>query len=400
VALAFRQQIFAWLVGIAVVPAIIAISVMLYARDYAAPVGGAQAWEDAAASWRQLRPGISAEHLTPGTRLALTHHEQELSISLRRAKQAEKLHSVFTGILAGLALSVAVLLFGGAVRLAGHLSRQLSRPIDELISWTGNIERGEPLPVSPPARGAREFSALRDALRRMAGTLEQARAREVEAAELRAFREMSRQVAHELKNPLTPMRFAIQRLAKDANGTNRELIDVLDTESRRLEQMAKDFGDLGRLPEGPTAPVDLGELCDELARSAPEGVIVRVEKHGHVQVMGHYEPLRRALQNLVINAIHAVKDAKRPGEVVLEVSASPEPGTAAAQVKVRDTGVGIPDENLAKVFEPHFTTKVGGTGLGLAIVRQTIVHHQGRIALASTAGRGTTITVTLPRGTP
>ena len=397
-ALAFRQQIFAWLVGIAVVPAITAITVMLYARDYAAPVGGAQAWEDAAASWRQLRPGISAERLTPGTRLALRRHEQELSTSLRYARQAEELHSIFTGILAGSALALAVLLFGGAVRLAGHLSRQMSRPIDELISWTGNIERGEPLPDAPPAKGAREFAALRDALRRMAGTLEQARAREVERAELRAFREMSRQVAHELKNPLTPMRFAIQRLAKDSNGAHRELIDVLDTESRRLEQMAKDFGDLGRLPEGPAAPVDLGELCDELARGAPEGVSVRVEKHGRVEILGHYEPLRRALQNLVLNAIDAVKGVAGGGVVVLEVKKLDSARDPAAQVRVRDNGVGIPSANLAKVFEPHFTTKPGGTGLGLAIVRQTIRHHNGTITVTSEPGQGTTMTVTLPGG--
>ncbi len=402
-ALAFRQQIFTWLVVIAVVPAAIAVTVVTIAPRYLAPVGGAQAWDEAASSWRILRRGIRPERLSPGTRLALERHGEQLSISLRRANQAEALHSLFSGVLAAAALSLAVLVFGGAVRLAGHLSRQLSRPIDELMTWTGLIQRGESLPATQPPRGAPEFLVLRDALRAMSDNLERARAREVEAAELRAFRELASQVAHELKNPLTPMRFALQRLAKDAAPDQQELIGVLDAESRRLEQMAKDFGELGRLPEGPAAPVDLAELCDELARGGPDGVTVRVEKTDAPRVLGHYAPLRRALHNFVINAIDAVKDnggrGKGEGEVVLGVRPAPDDNEQGVEITVRDNGVGIPPENLARLFEPQFTTKAHGTGLGLAIARQTIIHHGGRIVVTSEPGRGSTFTITLPRGT-
>jgi two-component system nitrogen regulation sensor histidine kinase NtrY len=407
VALAYRQRIFAWLVAIAVVPAVIAITVSLLAPRYGAPVGGARAWEDAAASWRELRGGIRAERLSPEARLALERHGEQLSISVRRARQAEAIRAAFSGVLAAAALALAVLVLGGAVRLAGHLSRQLSRPIDELVAWTRRIQRGEPLPDAPPAKGAPEFTVLRDALRTMAGALERARSREVEAAELRAFRELAGQVAHELKNPLTPMRFAIQRLAREAPESQRELIGVLETESRRLEQMARDFGELGRLPEGPAAPVDLAELCDELAKGGPDGIRVRVDRLDVTpRVAGHYEPLRRAFHNLVINAIDAVKErgeqdaSENPeAEVVLGVRRAANGGEPAVEVTVRDTGVGIPAENLARVFEPHFTTKSHGTGLGLAIARQTVHHHGGSITIASERGRGTTVTVILPCGT-
>ena len=417
-ALAFRQRIFTWLVVISVVPAAIGITVALFAPRFAAPIGGARAWEQVAASWRQVRGGIDPERVSPGTRLAIEHHEEQLSVSVRHANQAEAIRSAFSGILAGGALVLGVLVFGGAVRLAGHLSRQLSRPIDELVAWTRHIQRGEPLPDAPPVRGAPEFAVLRGAFRQMASDLELARQREVEAAELRAFRDMARQVAHELKNPLTPIRFAVQRLAKDAPEGQRELIDVLDSESRRIEQMARDFGELGRLPEGPTAPVDMAELCQELAKGAPDGV-VRVEcAAGTPSVMGHYEPLRRALQNLVINAVHAVEaaDGRRRetggargpgsgggrgpeaggGRVLLAVRPAPNGHQTSVVVTVQDDGIGIPAENLARVFEPHFTTKAGGTGLGLAIVRQTIRHHGGAIAVTSEPGRGSTFTVTLP----
>ncbi len=394
-ALAFRQRIFAWLVVIAVVPAGIAVLAALWKPEVAAPVGGAEAWERAATTWRTARYALP-DPLPAAAERALEGHEAELTTSLQRARQAEAIRSAFSGILAAAALALAVLVGGGAVRLAGHLSRQLSRPIDELVQWTGLLRRGEPLP-NAAARGAPEFDVLRDAFRATAAELERARAREIEAAELRAFRELAGQVAHELKNPLTPMRFAIARLAKDAGPAQRELIDVLDTESRRIERMAKDFGDLGRLPEGPPSVVDLVELCEAIVKSgAPDGVRLVIERSpgGPARVLGHYEPLRRAVHNLVLNAVDAVHGA---GEVVLGAGPAPN-GSRDVTLTVRDNGPGIPADVLSRIFEPYFTTKAHGTGLGLALVRQTIHHHGGSVAVESAPGR-TVFTLTLPAST-
>jgi len=401
VSLTFRRRIFAWLVVIAVVPAAIVTVVGLYAPDIAAPVGGVAAWERAGATWREAQRALADPRLSPAARRALGQHGDELSLSLRRARQAQAIRTAFSGILAAVAVALAVLVSGGAIRLAGHLSRQLSRPIDELVAWTRRIQRGEPLPDAPPARGAPEFAVLREAFRTMAGELDAARLREVEAAELRAFRELARQVAHELKNPLTPMRFAIQRLAKDAAPQTRDLIEILDAESARIERMARDFSDLGRLPEGPPAPVDLGELLEELARGgAPDGIRVRVEHPPEpLRVTGHYEPLRRALHNLLINAIEAgeadAKTSRRQVEIVLAAERVTSGTAEGVRVTVRDTGAGMPPDVLARIFEPYFTTKAKGTGLGLALVRQTVHNHGGTIAVASEPGAGTTFTITL-----
>ncbi len=427
-ALPFRRRIFLWLVVVAAIPAIVAVGVALVAPRIFPPVGGAAAWERAGSTWQQAQHALAGQRLTPAARAALAAHQRELSTSLSRARQSLRIQPVATSIVFGVVAGLAALVALGTLRLAGHLSRQLSRPIDELIAWTGRLTRSEPLPDAKPVKGAPEFDVLRSAFRTMAAELAAARSREVEAAQLRAFRDLARQVAHELKNPLTPLRFAVARLSGNARPEERELLEIIDGESARIEQMARDFATLGRLPEGPPSPLDLGELLETLVRgTVPPSIGVRVERPPHLPlVSGHYEPLRRAFQNLVLNACDALeagtgarghggapaatderKDAGTPGRpdeptrgeiaIALRAVADGAAGQAGAvEVVVRDSGVGIPAEDLSRIFEPYFTTKTKGTGLGLALVRQTIHDHGGTISVSSEPGRGTAFTVTIP----
>jgi signal transduction histidine kinase len=277
-----------------------------------------------------------------------------------------------------------------SVRLGGHLSRQLSRPIDELVGWTGNIRRQEPLPPDRPRRGAPEFAALRTALREMADALERGRAREIEAERLRAFRETARRVAHEMRNPLTPMRLAVAQLSRSSTPAQREAIDVLVAESDRLEQLAREFTEFGRLPEGPAAPVDLTELLDELARTTlPAGMQARLALDPATPVVeGHYDPLRRAFSNILRNAVEACGGT---GEI--EIATAPENG--GARIVIRDHGPGIPPELEGRIFDPYCTGKQGGTGLGLALAKQTVELHRGTIGVETTPGGGATFVVRL-----
>src|SRR5438105_4734919 len=144
-----------------------------------------------------------------------------------------------------------------------------------------------------------------------AGARASARERELEAERLRAFREVARRVAHEIKNPLTSMRIAVDQLERTAgrpDGRTDTAVQVLSAETDRLERLAKEFADFGRLPEGPPSEVDLVELLEELGRtSVPDEVAVRLTANGGPRmIVGHYEPLRRAFANLYRNAAEAM----------------------------------------------------------------------------------------------
>jgi signal transduction histidine kinase len=236
-------------------------------------------------------------------------------------------------------------------------------------------------------------------MRRMARELEGGRARALEAERLRAFRETARQVAHELKNPLTPIRFAVARLRLGAPAELADTVEVLEVESRRLEDMARSFSQFGRLPEGPAAEVDVGELARYTARATvPPEVALDIEvEEGLPMVRGHHDSLARALSNVLINAVEACRgDGRIDGKIVVRVALAQARGRDAVEVIVRDTGCGIPPAQLERIWEPYVTHKAGGTGLGLAIARQAVLAHRGNVDAASAVGRGTEIRFVLP----
>src|SRR5438874_9077502 len=311
-ALEFRQRIFVVLVALTAVPTALAVVGWALAVRTVGPSAGARvALEEMAASARQMVDRMDTTHLAPRERAAVREHLERLSGTITLARRAETYLRYYAG---GFALVVIV--FGGlaltaAVRLAGHLSRQLSRPIDELVGWTRLIRRRVPLPAGPPPCGGPEFVALRQALRELATALDAAREQELEAGRLRAFREVARRVAHEIKNPLTSMRIAVDQLrraAGRADGRTETALEVLASETERLGWLAREFADFGRLPEGPKSEVDLVELLEDLGRTAvPTGVTVSVRANGGpCTISGHYDPLRRAFGNLLRNAAEAM----------------------------------------------------------------------------------------------
>lgn len=387
--LAFRQRILLILICLGAVPTAAAIFGWALTVRSTTPAGGAlRAMEEVGASGRTLIETLDSTRLSPPERVALDRHAARLNDALVRFQRVDTFGRYYYAGLGLVVLLLGATFIYASIRVGGHLSRQLSRPIEELIGWTGHIRRMEPLPPDRPRRGAPEFEALRMALREMAGALEQGRAREIEAERLRAFRETARRVAHEMRNPLTPIRLAVAQLAGSAAPSQQEAIEVLRAESGRLEQLAREFTEFGRLPEGPAAPVDLAELLTELVRASipPTMQAALALQPGLPTLSGHHDPLRRAFGNILRNAVEACDGAGR-----LDVAARAEGD--GVRVEIRDHGPGVPAEVAGRLFDPYVTFKAGGTGLGLALARQTIEMHRGTIAVEDTPGGGATFVV-------
>jgi len=393
-ALAFRQRIFFILVALTAAPTALAVVGWALAVRTVAPSAGARvALEEVAASARQLIEQMDTTRLTARERVAFRQHLEQLSNSVTLARRAETYLRYYAGGFAGVVVVLGAFAVFAGVRMAGHLSRQLSRPIDELVGWTRLIRRRMPLPAGPPTRGAPEFEALRQALRELAMALDAAREKELEAERLRAFREVARRVAHEIKNPLTAMRIGVDQLrrsAGQADGPMAMAVEVLGAETERLERLAKEFAEFGRLPEGPKSEVDLVDLLVDLGKSAvPPGVEVSVRANGErCTILGQYDPLRRAFANLLRNAAEAMGGR---GPIDVGVDRDGE----GVVVTIADHGPGIPEDLRQRVFEPYFTTKRDGTGLGLALVRQTVETHHGTITVSETPGGGATFSIVL-----
>src|SRR5216110_1522545 len=393
-ALPFRQRIFLILVALTAVPTTLAVVGWALAVRTVAPSAGARvALEEMTASALLMVDRMDTTHLSVRERAAFREHLEQLSNSVTLARRAETYLRYYAGGFAAVVFVLGAFAVIAAVRVAGHLSRQLSRPIDELVGWTRLIRRRMPLPAGPPTRGAPEFEALRQALRELATTLDAARERELEAERLRAFREVARRVAHEIKNPLTAMRIAVDQLRRSggqAGGRTDVAVEVMGAETERLDQLAKEFAEFGRLPEGPKSEVDLVDLLVDLAKSAvPPAVEVTVRANGGpCTLLGQYDPLRRAFANLLRNAAEAMG-----GHGPIEVGVATD--GQGVLVTIADHGPGIPEAQRQRVFEPYFTTKQDGTGLGLALVRQTIEAHHGTIRVSETAGGGATFSIVL-----
>ena len=403
-ALGFRARLSAILFAFAVVPTVVLTLLWAGAMGKAIPFFSASpAWDRVAATGERAIAAARKAPLTPAQQAAMAAHEQELQASLEQALRFRYVGQRALPVVVVVSLTVVGILVFLASRVAGHLSRQLGRPLAELVEWTERIGRGESLPETAARRGAPEFEVLRQRMREMSHELELGRRTAIEAERAEAFRETARQIAHELKNPLTPIRFAVDRLRRDVGPELAETVEVLAVESRRLEEMAKSFAQFGRLPEGPRAAVDVGELARYTARATvPPNVVLTVEVGDDVpMVEGHHDALARALSNVLINAVEACAHG---GSIAVRVSREDdEDGGGAVAVSVRDNGCGMPPERLARIWDPYVTYKQGGTGLGLAIARQTVDAHGGRVEASSAPGAGTEIRFLLPaegRGQP
>ena len=284
------------------------------------------------------------------------------------------------------------------------IARRTTEPIHELQRHARRVAEGN-LDEAIVVRSQDELGELARDFNRMIHELKEQRDQLVKAEKDAAWREMARQIAHDIKNPLTPIQLSldlVERARREGNpgydAILERTLDLIGRQVKNLREIASTFYEFtgGRRPEPQV--IDLGELVDDVLRLHDAWAVekkVEVQREGPGgKVYADAGKLRRVLGNLVSNALQSM-----PEGGALRVEVSPLEG-GRLRVHVRDTGVGLPEEVRAHLFEPYFTTRSEGTGLGLAIARRVIEEMGGTIELraarADEGGRGTVAEVTLP----
>ncbi len=301
----------------------------------------------------------------------------------------------------------ATLVAIGAIALAGALlsalllSRGLARPIVEMSRQAAAVVHGEPQPVAPG--GGRELVQFAEAFNRAISDLAALRKRLAATERIAARREIARRVAHEIKNPLLPIRAAVEtlrRLRARADPAFDEYFDeatrtVLD-EVARISNIVGEFTRFARLPPPRPAPMDLVEAARAVVGlHAGEGAKVTLAGESRLAIVADRDQMVQVVTNLVQNSLDAVQ-----GRPDAEVTVSVQLRDARACLVVTDNGPGFPRELVERPFEPYFTTKAHGTGLGLAIVERIVVEHAGTIQLDTAYQGGARLVIELPISGP
>ena len=310
-------------------------------------------------------------------------------------EQAARRNALLLGTYATVLLIVIVIAAGFAGRIAA--------PVQRLTEATRKVARGE-LDVHVPHAGAEgEVSELIRAFGQMTHDLRRSREELVRYERELAWKEMAKQVAHEIKNPLTPMRLSIQHLRRTFLDGAENFGEILDSVTKTiveqidtLSRIASEFSHFARMPRRNLDRLEIGAVIQEAVRlfGQEAGLVFDVQiSDGIPQIIADREELRRALINIIRNGIQAMEGT---GSIVIRGSA--EGGGVA--VSVTDFGKGVPPDMIDKLFIPNFSTKTDGMGLGLAIVKKTIEDLHGNVTLRSEPGKGTTVSVWLPPADP
>jgi len=314
----------------------------------------------------------------------------------------------------------AVVLFSLLGAALGYwMAERIADPINRLTRATHRIARGN-LDARVVAATSDELGRLIRDFNGMAEDLKQQRSELERTQRLEAWADMARQVAHDIKNPLTPIQLSAEHAQRVNVDRGRPLSPVLDectsvilSQVRLLRQIAAEFSSFASSAKAKPAPTNVVELLEEVINPYRLGLSERIAIE--VRVVEPPPPLvnidrtllARAFTNVIENALHAM-----PGTGTIRAVVRREPGaetsaapavtemTAPAQevvaIEIGDTGVGMDQEALGRIFEPYFSTKATGTGLGLTIAKRNVELNGGTIEVTSEKGVGTSVTIRLP----
>jgi signal transduction histidine kinase len=298
-----------------------------------------------------------------------------------------------------LAVLAAFLLAASLGFLVGRRDEHHEQALVTIEQAAERVAQGDLLSAIDTQLGERADRTFRT-FDRMTKELRDMRERLAEAEREAAFRDVARRIAHEIKNPLSPIQISIETLRK-ARAKQRPDFDEIFEEStraileevKRLEHIVREFGEFARLPKPTPGEIDLGKLVqDVVPMYVPEEAELTISIAPDApRVRADREQITQVLVNLVKNALDAAR-GKSPVRVNIHVV----PCVRGAAFVVSDNGSGIAPRERERVFEPYFTTKDEGTGLGLAIVKRIVSDHGGTIELGESELGGASVRVTLP----
>ncbi len=350
-------------------------------------------------------PGGAALHLTFGMPETAYAGLQRTGLTARLyahrlASEGSRVEGYWIAF--GVILGLAVLVAGF---LGLRLARETTRRIEVLAGATRRVSGGD-LAVEVPEGGDDELADLAAAFNTMVREIRDRGARIVYLEKISSWQDIARRLAHEIKNPLTPIQLAVQQLASRYRGDDPRFQGLLDDvvaivreEVETLRRLVSEFSEFARLPEVAAEPTDLGAWLEGFVASHPD-LAGAAELDLDKPAMPVWAPvdrtlMRRVMTNLVENAVQAAAGADLAPRIHLAVTQVRH----TVILTVADEGPGIPEELVDRVFEPYFTTKETGTGLGLPICKKIVLQHGGELTVERPPEGGTRFTLELPAAT-
>jgi len=288
-----------------------------------------------------------------------------------------------------------------AVLASLWIAARISRPIEELARAAGRVAEGD-WETRVDIRTMDEVGALARSFNNMTRQLAEQRERLVQTERVAAWRELARRLAHELKNPLTPLQITVENMVRARKLPKKQFDEVfkestatLEAEIENLKTIVGRFSDFSKLPKPQALEMDAREAVRRVVKlygpaleekEIELGTSISAEP---LPILGDSELLHRALSNLVLNAMDAMPEG---GTLTVSAVRARE----MVRISVADTGVGLTPEECERLFTPYYTTKQHGTGLGLAIVQSVIADHNGTIAVENVEGGGARFVIGLP----
>ena len=324
-----------------------------------------------------------------------------LKTKLDAVKQFAQERSAFGGGLQKAFLVVMALAALAAIAFGVFAGSFVTRRIEALVNTARRVSEGQH-DARVELRGRDEMAELGSAFNTMLDDLEHARAQLEYLQRMGVWQDVARKLAHEIKNPLTPIQLAVQQTVSTYKGDDdrhkkqlQEMREIVEEEIAALRRLVDTFRTLGQLPKVEKAPIELADLIEELKLDPAFATKLDLKAPAApVTVRADKLLLKRVLANLVENAVHAGEEAGNEANVVIGWRAERD----SVQITVDDHGKGVPDESRDKIFEPYVTTKATGTGLGLAIARKIAIEHGGELSLApgKAPTGGARFVITLP----